>query len=1465
LPPAQKLARPASAAAVALTLVALACGFVAASAQAAPEDYIFILAPQPPGEPPPPPIPPPTGYLNGPCGLAVDSGGRLYVSDYYHDAVDVYTPTGSSAVYSGRLTPVNQLDGPCGLALDSNDNIYVNDYHRNVAKFGPSPDFVSGPIFDAGSTTGVAVDLSSDDVYVNKRTHVAVYDSAGAPVLEGPDPLLVGLGTLGDGYGLAISAYGPTAGYLYVPDASDNTVKVYDPGTDTLNPVAVIDGSATGRGEFTSLRDSAVAVDDASGEVYVIDNLQPAHADQPQAIVHVFDATGAYQGHLKHNVVHGAPTGLAVDNSTDLRHPDGTQGRVYVTSGNTHHGGFYAYPPGAASKSFPLPPVIPPAPLGGGLLFPTVPIAGASPPPGGIPCEGDACQVLPPEPVDPTLTTLLQGLGNPRVRYRTASRNCRPLVREARKRGRLARRAKRLARRAGEGRAGERLSVRAARLAKRDRRAKRAVKRCRRANRGARSVRASASAAALAPATTSSPAAGGSVQPGARVEGAAIAGVGSLGLLPVAAGFDAAAYADGGEAATLAGSHPYQVDLAVGLDQDGGEADLRELRIDLPSGLLANVAAVQLCSSERFGEDRVSPFEESESGESCPGRSQVGTVEVATPLGGGQTRTFGLFNLDPSDGTAMQLGAAPFGVPLVFDAQLRAGGTASFGLSLIASEVPQALQLRALGISIWGTPWDASHNTERGNCLNEGERSFAWAKCTVGEPLQNRPLAFLTLPTECDGPLSFVARVASWQQPGEESATAVNRHPGGQPAPMSGCSTIGFDSLNLHSEAVLSVAKASSSTGFVFRLRNDDAGLLNPRLKIRSHPGDAVVELPPGVTLNPSLGAGLGVCSPAQLAAETPYNPPGAGCPNASKIGVFSVRMPFYEGLLKGSIYLAQPDHPRTPAAGSENPFDTLLAVHLVAKSARRGILIRLPGKLVPDPGDGTLTATFYGLPQIPYTDLEVAFRSGQRAPLVSPPTCGPARTRIRLSPSAAGAPQRITSSDTQITSGIDFGPCPDGSVPPFLPGAVAGGVNSNVGSYTPYFVHLSRRDVGQEITSYSLILPKGITGKLAGIPFCPDAAIAAARQRLGADEAANPSCPAASQVGRTDTGYGVGPALTYAPGRIYLAGPHGGSPLSLVTINAATLGPFDLGTIVIRSAFDVDERSAQLQIDSAASDPIPHIINGVPLHLRDIRIYMDRYQFTHNPSSCEPSQLISTLTGSGADFSTSADDSTATLSKRFQLLNCLTLGFRPRLGLRLRGPSRRGGYPSLRASFVSRGARDSNLKRIEVEMPHSLFLAQNHIRTVCTREQFAAERCPAGSVYGKAVAETLLFDEPLSGNVYLRSSANKLPDLVADLRSGAIRIVVEGRIGPGRHGGILAFFDNLPDAPIDRFTMTLNGGRRSLLQNSSNICANPPLATVSALAQNNIGAIFTSTLRGQCKKKRKAKRRGHTHKGNRP
>jgi hypothetical protein len=923
-----------------------------------------------------------------------------------------------------------------------------------------------------------------------------------------------------------------------------------------------------------------------------------------------------------------------------------------------------------------------------------------------------------------------------------------------------------------------------------------------------------------------------------------------FGFLPGTAGFRAAAIADGGGGASAPGSHPYQLSLEIGLNQGGEfenqpgaifpDGDLRDLRIEAPPGLIVNPAALGKCSLAQFQTPRSSPFESSRSGESCPDNSQVGTVELQTSLGGGQGRRFGLFNLEPASGVPAQLGFSPFGSPVVLNENLRANADGTYALTLEAANVSQALDFHGLQIALWGTPWAASHNGERGNCLNEAEPGFPWAKCSVGEPKDAQPLAYLTLPHLCSGPLSFSASADSWQQPVTATATAVNRANLGTGAPVEMGPCTGF-SFSPKPVGQLTDTKASSPSGYNFQLTVDNTNLTDPAQRAPASIKKATIALPAGVTINPSVGAGLGTCSPAQYAAETAFSSPGAGCPNQSKLGDFTVRSALFPELLSGAIYLASP---------GDNPFGSLLAVYLVAKLPARGVLIKLPGRIDANPGSGNLVATFDALPQLPYSELNLTFRTGQRAFLVTPPACGAATSVIDLLP-WAGAGSVHVGTSTQIQAGIGGGPCPSGT-PPFAPSVIAGGVNSNVNSYTPYFVHISRQDNEAEITSYSLVLPKGLTGKLAGIPFCPDAAIDAARGRRGFAEASDPSCPAASEVGHTVSGYGVGSSLTYAGGRIYLAGPYHGRPLSLVTINPATVGPFDLGTIVVRSAFSIDPRTAQLQIDSGASDPIPHILDGIPLHLRDVRVYVDRPKFTHNPSSCAASELISKVGGSGADFGSAADDTVSASSRHFQLLNCLTLGFKPKLGVRLRGAPRRGAYPELRATFAARGAQDSNLKEITVSLPHSEFLAQNHIRGICTRVQFNADNCPADSVYGSAVAYTPLFDAPLRGDVYLRSSSHKLPDLVASLHSGSIHIVLEGKIGPTKQGGIQALFSELPDEPLERFVMTLSGGRHGLLQNSANICANPPEASVKALGQNNRGSVFTTKLRGQCVKKKR-------------
>lgn len=101
-----------------------------------------------------------------------------------------------------------------------------------------------------------------------------------------------------------------------------------------------------------------------------------------------------------------------------------------------------------------------------------------------------------------------------------------------------------------------------------------------------------------------------------------------FGFLPGAEGFGVEAIADGDTVANVAGSHPYQVNVNVGL-RPGGEfegqpgavfpdGDLRDLSVEAPPGFILNPSVLPFCFAAEFSVSRTSPFELSQAGESCP-------------------------------------------------------------------------------------------------------------------------------------------------------------------------------------------------------------------------------------------------------------------------------------------------------------------------------------------------------------------------------------------------------------------------------------------------------------------------------------------------------------------------------------------------------------------------------------------------------------------------------------------------------------------------------------------------------------------------------------------------------------------------------------------------------------------------------------------------------------------------------
>lgn len=913
---------------------------------------------------------------------------------------------------------------------------------------------------------------------------------------------------------------------------------------------------------------------------------------------------------------------------------------------------------------------------------------------------------------------------------------------------------------------------------------------------------------------------------------------------------------EGGEPATQAGGHPFQLVTTVQANSGppsgaGSEnrrvrqpALVRNLRFPLPPGLIGNAAAMPRCSMNDF-------FAHLELiANQCSSESAVGVV-AATVIEPG---TFGfmrvalpVFNLPPGPGEPARLGFTVIGNPVVINTQV----DTDHGYRIVGSvsNVTQVVDLLSSTLVLWGAPGDPEHDSARGwNC---GFHLIEFGTCERSPNLSER--AFLRQPVACDGPLVFQSEMEPWNVlTGSVFDTASFSAPG-----MSGCNRVPFDP---RITAVPTSSSSGGSTGLDFRLDMPNAGLLNKDAIAEGQAKTVEVTLPEGVTVNPSQANGLGACAPADYARETFDSPPGQGCPEASKIGRVNISTPLLEEEVHGSVYVATPNG---------NPFGSLLALYLVAKIPERGILVKQAGMVQLDPDTGQIMTTFDDLPQIPFDTFDLHFFGGDRAPLVMPSTCGNYDITAKFTPWQASDPNNpqpgeiITrTSAFTVDRGPNGGPCPSGT-PPFKPGFTAGTINNAAGKYSPLTARLTRQDGEQEFSRFSLKLPKGLIGKLAGVSFCSDAAIAAARARTGPsgaqEELDSSSCPDASQVGRTLVGAGVGPTLTYAPGKVYLAGPYKGKKLSIVAITTAKVGPFDLGNVVIRQGLKIDPNTAEVSTDGASSDPIPHILQGIVVHARDIRIYVDRQDFVLNPTSCERMSAAAAVIGSGLNFGSSADDQSVDVTVPFQAADCASLGFKPKLSLKLRGGTRRGAHPSLRAILTTRKG-DANIGAAQVTLPHSEFLEQAHIRTVCTRVQFAAgggngSQCPKGSVYGRAKAVSPLLDEPLVGHVYLRSSNHPLPDLVAALHSAKVDINLVGRIDSVR-GGIRNTFEAVPDAPVTKFVLEMQGGKKGLLVNSTDICRGKHRAKASFTGQNGKRRGFKPLVKARCggKHKRRSK-----------
>ena len=279
-------------------------------------------------------------------------------------------------------------------------------------------------------------------------------------------------------------------------------------------------------------------------------------------------------------------------------------------------------------------------------------------------------------------------------------------------------------------------------------------------------------------------------------------------------------------------------------------------------------------------------------------------------------------------------------------------------------------------------------------------------------------------------------------------------------------------------------------------------------------------------------------------------------------------------------------------------------------------------------------------------------------------------------------------------------------------------------------------------------------------------------------------------------------------------------------------MGPFDLGTVVIRFALQINRTTAQVEVDANGSDPIPHIIDGVVVHVRDIRVYINRPNFTLNPTSCERMKIMNMITGAGADYANPADQQAVTVSSPFQAADCASLAFKPEFSAKVSGKTSRIQGASLdvkltypKASFGSQ----ANIRSVKVDLPKQLPSRLSTLQKACPDAVFNANPagCSVESHVGTAVARTPILPVPLTGPAYFVSHGGaKFPELVVVLQGYGIRIDLHGETFTSRAGVTSSTFHTVPDQPVTSFELALPQGRYSALAANKNLCALTRIAT---------------------------------------
>ncbi|HEY5193364.1 MAG TPA: hypothetical protein VIJ39_05765 [Solirubrobacteraceae bacterium] len=894
---------------------------------------------------------------------------------------------------------------------------------------------------------------------------------------------------------------------------------------------------------------------------------------------------------------------------------------------------------------------------------------------------------------------------------------------------------------------------------------------------------------------------------------------------------------EGGNVATQAGSHPFQLTTTLDLNETyeakfvngfviGGKpaALTKDLHFKLPPGLIGNPTPFAQCPLGEFLH------------EVCSTETVIGVARVSVAIPGGLFHDAAtpfavpLFNIEPTVGEPARFGFLVHGTPVLLDTAVRTGG--DYGVTVNVTNISQTAEFLSSEVTFWGVPGDTRHNNARGEaCLGAGsEGGGISAACSAFEVQHPPPL--LALPTSCTGPLQSTVEADSWKEP-QAVQSLTNTEP--MPA-LDGCNRLQFDpSISVAPDG----QAGSTPTGLAVSVHVPQDVSLNPNGLSEADVKNTTVALPAGVGLNPAGADGLLACSEAQIALDT-SGP--SSCPEASKVGIVKIKTPLLPNDLEGAAYLAAQD---------ANPFGSLVAIYVYVEDPVSGSRVKLAGEVVPDPVTGQLVSTFKNTPQLPFETFELHFFGGDRAPLSTPGLCGAYTTMASIEPWTGS--ERVDSGSTfDVVSGPNGSPCR--SPLPFSPSLTAGTTSIQAGGFSPFTMTMSRPDGSQNLQAVTLKMPLGLLGTLAKVKLCGEA------------QANAGTCGPESLIGHTTVSVGVGgDPYTVTGGEVFITEGYEGAPYGLSIVNPAKAGPFDLGKVIVRAKIEVDQLTAALTITTDNTGPykIPTILDGIPLQIQHVEVSVDRPDFTFNPTNCSPLQV-------GGSLYSSEGSSTA-VKVPFQITNCAVLAFKPKLTAKTAGKTSRRAGASLSVKLTyPAGPYDANIAKVKVDLPKQLPSRLTTLQKACTAATFEANpaACPSASIVGHATATTPVLPVPLTGPAYFVSHGGEaFPDLIIVLQGygATVHLVGSTYIDP-KTSITSSTFKAIPDVPVGTFELTLPQGQYSALAANGNLCTTTKLTMPTAFVAQNGAEIHTSTPISPtgCPKHKTTKKKGKkaSHKG---